>query len=317
MAGLTCSLSPVVYAELYRLLLASPAYCEEIIERLTEINCDEAWLQNAADEYDARWLQDAPNLDIGSADDYGLPAEHAVVATWLLASLRNTGGSYDLSSDLTDAVQCRVDADAPRLATRTQSLSPVIRGWTLGMVAGRLAPSLPMVLAYNPEDPDITEAYDGLVEQVLHLATATQPWPELAGTALYVRAGGLAEALRPPPEPVPGERKKTLWDAIQSLMRETKPQTPLHIFSRMQQNWIGWVSRRNVLTHITAGEDGQRDFTAGAAQVRTWYDLEITVLAITQFVCQEVSLELQSTIPPALRGQDPWEYLQYDVKIWY
>ena len=100
------------------------------------------------------------------------------------------------------------------------------------------------------------------------------------------------------------------------MHNSAEPQTPSHIFSRLEQNWIGWVSRRNVLTHITAGEDGEGTFATGAAQVRTWYDLEMTALAITQFICQEVSLQLQSTIPPALRGQDPWDYLQYDVKIW-
>lgn len=316
MAGLTCGLSPVTFAELYRLLLVSGEYREQLMDRLDEIGCDLGWLQAAADAYDAKWLHDASQLTPDTADAFALPPEHAVLGTWLLAGLRTFKNSYELSDSLGTAVQQRVSSDAPGLGARTPSLSPVIRGWTLGMVAGTLAPSLPVVLAHDPEDPHIAEAYNGLVEQLLHLASAAEPWPELAGTALYVRTGGLAEALRPPPEPAPGARRKTLWDAIQGLMTETKPQTSTHTFSRLQQNWNGWVSRRNVLTHITTGDDGQGTFASGAAQVRTWYDLEMTVLAITQFVCQEVSLELQETIPAALRGQDPWEYLQYDVKIW-
>jgi hypothetical protein len=184
------------------------------------------------------------------------------------------------------------------------------------MVAGTLDASLPVVLAMHPADEHVTEAYKGLVEQVLHLQNVSEPWPELAGTALYVRTGGLAEALRPAPEPAPGERKKGLQYSFELLLGEAKLQTPLHVWERLRINWLSWVPRRNVLTHVKPDRDATTTFKEQAEQVRSWYEIQPTVLGITQFICQEVSLELQDSVPPGLRGADPWEYLQYDVKIW-
>ncbi|GAA4598017.1 hypothetical protein GCM10023194_74440 [Planotetraspora phitsanulokensis] len=314
MGELTCQLSPLVFAELYRLLLGSGDLRDELTERLGEIGCDLEWLEARAEDYDAKWCFDAPSLEPATVDDYALPVEHSVLATWLLAGLRNTGVSDEISSDLIDAVQRRMDADAPQLGARPQSLSPAIRGWTLGLVAGTLDPTLPVVLAWHPADPHISAAYKGLVEQVLHLQDVTEPWPELAGTALYVRTGGLAEALRPAPEPAAGERKRGLQYSIDLLMREARPQAPLNVWDRLRVNWLNWVARRNILTHVKPGENSNSTFEDNAAQVRTWYEIHLTVLGITQFICQEVSLELMEIIPPGLRNNDPWEYLQYDVK---
>ncbi|MEV4465141.1 hypothetical protein AB0J51_16120 [Micromonospora echinofusca] len=314
MGELTCQLSPLVFAELYYLLLANGDLGGELGERLGEIGCDLEWLEARAQDYDAKWCFDAPSLETETADDLALPVEHSVLATWLLAGLRNTGFSDELSSNLVDAVQRRMDTDAPQLDVRPQSLSPIIRGWTLGMVAGTLDPALPMVLAWYPADPHIRAAYKGLVEQVLHLQDIPEPWPELAGTALYVRTGGLAEALRPAPEPSLGGRKRGLQYSIDLLMVEAKPQAPPHVWDRLRGNWMNWVSRRNILTHVKSSEDSTTTFEDHAAQVRTWYEIYPTVLGITQFTCQEVSLELQEAVPPSLRTNDPWEYLQYDVK---
>lgn len=312
MAELTCTLSPLVFAELYRLLLADRRIAEVLDDRLDEIGYDSDWLRDRADDYDAKWVDVAGLLEPATVNDYALPVEHSLLATWLLAGLRNTGNSYDLSGRLLDAVQRRMTSEAPLVGARPPSLSPVIRGWTLGMVAGALDPSLPMVLAHEPDDPHIAEAYRGLVEQVCHLEGVAEPWPELAGTALYVRTGGLAEALRPPPPPPPN---RGLQYSIDLLLGESKPQAPLHIWERLRVNWIKWVARRNVLTHVSPDAVAGLSFAASAAQVRTWYQVEATVLGITQFICQEVSGELLDTVPAAL-SHDPWAYLQHDVMVW-
>jgi hypothetical protein len=309
---LTCTLAPLVFAELYRLLLADGRLSEALDERLREIGYDLDWLTDRADDYDAKWTNVAPILDASTVDDYALPVGHSALATWLLAGLRNTGDSYDLSGRLLDAVQRRMTAEAPQIGARPQSLSPVVRGWTLGMVAGALDPGLPMVLAHEPSDPHIAEAYRGLVEQVCHLETVPEPWPELAGTALYVRTGGLAEALRPPPPQPPN---RGLQYSIDLLLAESKPQAPLHIWERLRVNWIKWVARRNVLTHVIPDATAGLSFADIAAKVRTWYEIESTVLGITQFICQEVSSELLEAVPQAL-SHDPWEYLQHDVTVW-
>lgn len=312
MAELNCCLSPLVFAELYRLLLSDTRVAKVLDDRLAEIGYDSDWLRDRADDYDAKWRNDASLLEPVTVDDYALPVEHSLLATWLLAGLRNTGESYDLSARLLETVQRRMTSEAPLVGARPPSLSPVIRGWTLGMVTGALDPSLPMVLAHEPSDPHIAEAYRGLVEQVCHLQGVPEPWPELAGTALLVRTGGLAEALRPSPPPPP---HRGLQYSIDLLLREAKPQAPLHIWERLRVNWINWVARRNVLTHVSPDAVAGLTFAASAAQVRTWYQVETTVLGVTQFICQEVSSELLDTLPHAL-SHDPWQYLQHDVKVW-
>lgn len=70
----------------------------------------------------------------------------------------------------------------------------------------------------------------------------------------------------------------------------------LHIWDRLRTNWVNWVDRRNVLTHVRPGEDAGSTFAENAAQVRTWHQIELTVLGITQFMCQEVSLELLESV---------------------
>ena len=310
MDELTCRLSPVVFAELYKLLLADTARREILEDRLAEIGYDLEWLDARVADYDAKWELDAPSLEPANVDDFAMPVEHALLATWLLAGLRNTGDSYDLSTTLAAAVQQRMGGAAHQLGARPASLSPVVRGWTLGMVAGGIDPTLPVVLAHHPDDPHITTAYKGLVEHVLHLEPVAEPWPELAGAALYVRTGGLAEALRPAPPPPP---HRGLQYSIDLLMGEARPQTPVHIWERLRANWLQWVGRRNVLTHVKPSDDGSSTFADCAAQVRTWYQLEATILGVTQFVCQEVSLELLDSVPGGLRN-DPWEYMQYDAK---
>lgn len=308
MAELNCKLSALCFSELYR-LLGEELVHGELLDRLQQLGFDEDWLTEAADAYDAKWVQDAQYIVNGSADELALEVEHSVLATWLLAGLRNIGNSYDFSTSLRTAVLDRMTTEAPYISgSRPSSFSPIIRGWTLGMVIGNLDPELPVVPACYPINLHITAAYRGLVEQVDHLGGVNEPWPELAGTALYVRTGGLAEALRPPPPP------RGLGHSLELLMAETKSQVPLAISERLRQNWIRWVERRNVLTHVVPDGNTSDSFTESAAQVQAWDQIKLTVLGITQFVCQQVSFELvQEQIPSALRG-DPWDYLRRQIQ---
>lgn len=312
MEELKCKLSPLVLAELYRLLLnAGGPLRDTTEERLDELHYDLDWLGDAAEAYNAKWLEFSQYITPETADDLALSVEHSLLATWVIAGLRNTGDSYDFSSTLRTAVQERMVKEAPQLSdTRAASLSPIIRGWTLGMVAGSLDSALPMIPAHPPQDPDIAAAYAGLVEQVLHLGDVEEPWPELAGTALYVRTGGLAQALRPAPPP---PAKPGLSHSLNILMAEARRHLPASIAEPLRRNWIRWVERRNVLTHIESDRSANISFTESAAQVRTWDQIKLTILGITQFVCQEISQELQESRPPALRT-DPWDYLRREVQ---
>lgn len=310
MGELSCGLSTLVFAELYRLLSSNQKHRVELEKRLDDLGYDLDWVATAADAYDARWRADADYLTPETAHDFALPVEHALLATWILAGLRNRGDSYELSGELRAAVGTRMVNETPALAGhRPTSLSPIIRGWTLGMVAGTIDAQFPIVPAQLPADPHIGAAYKGLVELVLHLGSAGEPWPELAGTALLVRTGGLAEALRPPPE------RRGLNHSIQTLMGETSRQVPLHIQERLRSNWTRWVERRNVLTHVKPDEDASESFEDAAGLVRAWHQIELTIIGISQFICQEVSLELFESTPPALRN-DPWDYLQRGIEVW-
>lgn len=202
MGELTCKLSGLAFAELYRLLRDDRVRRERLNERLNQLGYDEDWLDEAIAAYNSKWRADAEYISPELAEDFALTVEHALLATWLLAGLRNSGDSYDFSASLRGAVQARMAAEAQSLGeSRPPSFSPIVRGWTLGRVMGSLDAQLPMVPASYPSDPHISVAYQGLIEHLLHLEGFNAQWPELAGTALLVRTGGLAEALRPPPPP--------------------------------------------------------------------------------------------------------------------
>lgn len=312
MGALTCRLSAVVYAELYKQLASAHAWRANLDDRLADLGYDEEWLGEAAEAYLAKWKYDAPYIDSDSADGYALSVQHAVLATWLLAGLRNEGDSYELSAALREGVMERLGMDAPALVgDLPQSMAPIIRGWTLGLVAGTVDPFVPVVPAVYPRDEHVAGAYQGLVEHVQHLGVLDHSWPELVGTALYVRTGGLAQVLRPAPSAQP----RGLTYSINALVSDSRRQVPLHIFSRLTTNFAQWVGRRNVLTHLTPDEGGTT-YAGSAALVRTWDQLEMTVVGITQFICQEVSLELFDAVPsevPDLRT-DPWDYLKREIR---
>jgi len=89
---------------------------------------------------------------------------------------------------------------------------------------------------------------------------------------------------------------------------------PSSLCDRLTRHWVPWVDRRNILTHVIPTEHSARTFGESAEEVRTWEQIEMTVLGITQFICQQVSQEMLDSIPSALRG-DPWEhYLRREIQ---
>lgn len=93
--------------------MRSARIAEVLDDRLDEIGYDSDWPRDRADDYDAKWVDVAGLLEPATVNDYALPVEHSLLATWLLAGLRNTGDSYDLSGRLLDAVQRRMTSEAP------------------------------------------------------------------------------------------------------------------------------------------------------------------------------------------------------------
>lgn len=69
MAELTCTLSPLVFAELYRLLLADRRIGDVLDDRLDEIGYDSDWLRGRADDYDAKWVDIAALLEPATVHD--------------------------------------------------------------------------------------------------------------------------------------------------------------------------------------------------------------------------------------------------------
>lgn len=309
MAELNCRLSPLVFAELYRLLLEGDVRDDDLGARLAELRYDIDWFQTAADAYDAKW-REAAQWGPDAIEDNALDPEHAVVATWILAGLRNTGHSLDLSGDLRERIAIRAEEEVPGLELPLPAaLTPVVIGWTLGKVAGFVDGSLPVVPAVPHEDEQINAAYMGLVEHVANLPSATHEYPELTGSATFVRSAGLAEALADLGED--GTQQK----AVNKLMLDSRSQAPEYVLTRLRSTWErDFVKRRNVLTHVR-GRDGLT-FTDAVDGTRTWSHLEQTVAGITQFVCQAISLQLYDAMPPAVHG-DPWtKFVERDLKVW-
>ncbi|MCF1594567.1 hypothetical protein [Streptomyces muensis] len=307
MDELSCTLSPLVFAELYRLLAADLTRQEVLEDRLAEIGYDHAWLGTAADAYDAYWEAQLKWTDATGVGDLVVPsAEHARLATWILAGLRITGDDRELGSALATNVLQRALTEVPGLKTPLPpSLSPVIVGWTLGQIIGVPPYEWPVAPAELPDDVNLRSAFLGLVHHVLVLEGMAQPWPEMMQTSMYWRGYGIAEALKPDAhEGSP---------AILRLLQESRPLLSQHLSTQLNRHFSGFGQRRNALSHVT--DDARRErFVDVVASTRGWEDLRMTVLGMTQFVCQEISRSLYDAEepPPALRN-DPWTYLKREI----
>lgn len=305
MAELSCNLSPLVFAELYRRLASTSALEESLTFRLQDIHYDMAWLEEAADAYQAKWEYDLQYVDAGNVDDFAVQQpDHALLATWILAGLRNTGPCYDLSSGVAASVLEKATAVIPGLsAPLPASLSPIIYGWTLGRLIGQ--DDLPAVPAVLPEDDNVQAAFVGLVEHVLLLQGLPEPWPEMMCMAAYWRGYGLAEGMRP--------EEGNGGSALNRLRDEAQPSMEQPEFARLHRHFQPFVSRRHSVSHV-ATDSSRPSFTEVVETIRDWPDLRATIHGLTQFVFQEVARTLPDDPPPKALRSDPWARLMTELQ---
>jgi hypothetical protein len=186
---LKCELSPLVFTVLYRILADGQEYQELLSDRLAEIEQESEWFAEAAERYEKTW-QGQLKQAATSNDLNGLSDTNARLASWIIAALRTTGTSYDLGEKVRKKVTERALDEMPDPpAILPSQWCPEVMGWTLGMVVGSVDQHLPVVPAMLPADPNVSAAYEGLVEHVLHLGDTQAPWPEIFGTYLHVLAG--------------------------------------------------------------------------------------------------------------------------------
>jgi hypothetical protein len=303
---LRCELSPLVFAELYRLLDADPRLTDLLAERLKEIDLDHDWLREAVAAYEGRWESDVAMLhDHGSAaQPVGLPSDHALLASWVLAALRTENPCDELSDQLRGRVADRANNDIPHLADLPSCLVPRVIAWTLGMVVGRFDINFPVIPAQMPIDIEVELAYRGLVEHVIHLAEVQEPWPEVMCSSTLWRAAGLAEGLQPDAN---GPQA-----AINQLMAAIRHTTPEYQYERLRKHWIGFIEHRNALTHV-APSAGKPRFSDSVRIACASDHVVPTVMGVTNFVFQKISQELMGPSGKSVRS-GLWEHvLRYEI----
>lgn len=304
MAELKCEFTAMVYAELYRLLASEERLGDSLGYRLDEINYDFEWLGEVIEAYERKWTSDLQYMTPDSIGDFVLTQpDHAVLATWILAGLRNSGQCHDLSVELSQRVLERAQQDLPGLTVPLSSaLSPVIFGWTLGCVVG--SDELPAMPAVLPIEENVRRAFLGFMEHVLILQTMTAPWPEMMSTATYWRGYGIAEGLLP-------EHGNGGY-ALTQLTNEARRSMEPRMYTHLQRYFQPFNQRRQSVSHV-ARDDSRPPFVDVADTIREWQDLRMAVLGLTQFVYQEVSKELYGTPPRSIRP-GVWDNLIHEVR---
>jgi hypothetical protein len=303
---LKCQLSPLVFAVLYRTLADDKGHENLLAERLAEVDWDAGWLPAAADRYEKTW-QGQLRQAASAADLSGLSEENALLASWILAALRFTGASYEFSQELRRGVTTRAREEIPGSpADLPPQWCPEVMGWPLGMVAGSIDRSLPVVPAALPADPNVTAAYEGLVQHVLHLGQTPVPWPEMLGTATFWRGTGLAEGLKP--------EARDGRDAISQLIIECRHTVPDHLGSRLSRHFAHFAETRNTLSHVADMPNRPR-FIDVKDRARDWDQIYLTVWGITQFLGLQVSAELLGPASRAIRS-GTWDDLQWELSVY-
>jgi uncharacterized protein YqiB (DUF1249 family) len=302
---LSCELSPLVYAELYRLLATTPEFEDSLSFRLDEIAYRFEWLEEAGDAYRAKWEYDLQYVDADSISDLVLQQpDHALLASWILAGLRNTGHCYDLSSNLTSRVMETATKDVTGLRTPLPpSLSPTVIGWTLGKLIGR--EDLPAAPAQLPEDDNVRAAFLGFVEHVLLLQAMPDPWPEMMCMAAYWRGYGLAEGMLPD--------LGSGGPALAQLLREAQLSMERSQYSQLHRHFEHFNRRRQAVSHI-ADDASRPSYLEVIETIKHWGDLRMTVQGVTQFVYQEVAKRLADPPIPAPLRRDPWSHLLPEIQ---
>lgn len=300
---LSCELSPLVFAELYRKLGADRSWAELLEDRLAEVGWELSWLAEAAERYEATW-QGNRKMATAADDLVALPADHAVLASWVMAPLRGRRSSYDFGYALRKAVTHRAFAEIPSAPAELPSpWKPVVFGWTLGMVAGSVDQDLPVAPAMLPRDDNVRAAYEGLVEHVLHLSDLEVPWPEMVGTSTFWRGTGLAEGMQP--EAANGQA------AITQMVIEVRRILPEHMGQQIGQHFSQFAEQRNTLSHV-ADMPGRPRFVDVKEQARDWHQVRMTIMGITQFLCSQIALELTESASRAVR-EGTWDELKWEL----
>jgi hypothetical protein len=301
--GLSCELSPLVFAELYRMLASDAARAELLEERLADIGRDLSWLEQAADRYEKTWRGNCRTA-INLSDFIALGADHALLASWVLAPLQASGSSYDFGDDFRAAVTRRAFAEIPNVPSELPARwKPVVVGWTLGMVVGEVDQNLPVAPAMLPKDANVRGAYEGLVEHVLHLSMVATPWPEMVGTSTFWRGTGLAEGMQP--EVANGR------DAITQLVIAVRRILPEHMGTLIGRHFSQFAERRNTLSHV-ADMPGRPRFVDVKEEAREWSQIRLTIMGITQFLCSHIALDLAESASSAIR-EETWEELIWEL----
>lgn len=302
--GMTCSLSPLVYAELYRLIAATADWQDAVDERLDNGGLYPEWLATAAEKYDAKWIEQAT-----ASDPYLVGDEHAELASWILASLRLKKPSTAFSQELRDRILNRYRSEVDAGAGQSpEGFLVAVVSWTLGKVIGRYDVDLPVVPARLPVDDAVGAAYEGLVQHIVHLGEVREvPWPEMLGTSTYWRGAGIAEAMQPDQE--------KLSDAIGWLVSGSRPHLEERDHDLIRKHWQGpFITNRNVVTHVRTDRGTTFESASGTAGDKQ--AIRPTLLGITQFVFQQVSEELANQSVRTELGTLWDNKLVYDVEVY-
>lgn len=304
MAELKCEFVAIVYAELYRLLARNTTLVDLLGYRLDAIRYDDDWLDEAIEAYEAKWISDLEYMTASTVGDFALTQpDHAVLATWILAGLRNSGQCYDISIQLSQRVLERAQKDLPDLAVPLPSaLSPVIYAWTLGCVVG--SDDLPAMPAVLPPEENVRQAFLGFMEHVLILQSMATPWPEMMSTATYWRGYGIAEGLLP--------EHGNGGHALTQLKNEASRSMAPAMYATLERYFRPFNQRRQSVSHV-AKDDSRPQFVEVAETIRDWPDLRMAVVGLTQFVYQEVSKQLQDTPPRSIRP-GVWNTLIHEIR---
>ncbi len=300
---LKCELSPLVFAELYKVLADTDAFSETLKARLNIIELDYSWLRTASELYDAKWHDICKGADeIGKLTH--VTWEHAHFASWILASLRGTGQCTDISIDLRKSVTDRFVKEAPNPPSQVPSpWKPVIQGWALGMVVGQFDHDLPAIPPEMPDDDNVRAAFEGLIEHILFLTSVCSPWSEISATAVHWRGSGLLEAMQPEAKDAP-EAMAQLVPIIRQYLTEYEGRMLGRHFSTMVQS-------RNSLTHI-ADIPNSRRFVDVVLEWRDQCYIKNTVMGATQLLFAQYSSTLAD---PRSINPKIWDQLYWDIQI--
>lgn len=302
--GLSCELSPLVFAELYRMLAGDQTLVEALEDRLAVVGLEMSWLEVAADRYDKTWQG---NLRVATCTEelVALSPAHSLLASWVLAPLQASGSSYEFGEALRNAVTQRALTEVPGGPRALPGQwKPVVSGWTLGMVVGEVDHHLPVAPpAMLPSDLNVRAAYEGLVEHVLHLGSLTPPWPEMVGTSTFWRGTGLAEGMQP--DAANGQQ------AMSQLVITVCRILPEHLAKQIRQHFSQFAERRNALSHV-ANMPGRPRFIEVKEQAREWPQIRLTVMGITQFLCHQIAEELTDSASRAIR-EETWDELMWEL----